>query len=53
MYTFEWRQSLPFRVGEVDYAVHYNFSIKFWSVISQGEHPRPLHVAPVVSRRSL
>mmetsp|Transcript_16631 Transcript_16631/g.49747 ORF Transcript_16631/g.49747 Transcript_16631/m.49747 type:complete len:398 (-) Transcript_16631:469-1662(-) len=36
VYTFEWRQSLPFRVGEVDYAVHYNFSIKFWSVISQG-----------------
>lgn len=39
MYTFDWSQSLPFRTGGVDYAVHYNSSIKIWSVISQGGPP--------------
>lgn len=42
MYTFDWSQSLPFRTGGVDYAVHYNSSIKIWSVISQGGPPRPV-----------
>lgn len=44
MYTFDWSQSLPFRTGGVDYAVHYNSSIKIWSVISQGGRPRPVWI---------